>query len=199
MKTDDTQAPNRAPNNDNDAPNSVADWTPKPPAQPGHHLVFVVTNKIGVFGESGEPDNDAAPNPVADWTPDCDGRVPNQRLIRLGKAFVELREGVLSEGQLVEMTGLDRITVREIDDLFNQAVTGLEEALGGAAQAPAPPDNALLERLKRAESELYEQVQWRARDQTRLAEILGLDPHDPANTVDFLLHTVESALKGVKS
>lgn len=75
------------------------------------------------------PDNDDAPSPVADWTPDCDGRPPNQRLIRLGKAFVELREGVLSEGQLVQMTGLDRITVREIDDLFNQAVTGLEEAL----------------------------------------------------------------------
>lgn len=76
-----------------------------------------------------ERDNDDAPSPVADWTPDCDGRVPNQRLIRLGKAFVEFCEGVLSESQMVQMTGLDRITVREIDDLFNQAVTGLEEAL----------------------------------------------------------------------
>lgn len=90
-----------------------------------------------------EPDNDDAPSPVADWTPDCDGRVPNQRLIRLGKAFVELREGVLSEGQLVEMTGLDRFDVREIDDLFNQAVTGLEDRLNAAVAAgpiiPAEP------------------------------------------------------------
>lgn len=98
-----------------------------------------------------ERDNDDAPSPVADWTPDCDGRVPNQRLIRLSKAFVELREGMLSEGQVVQMTGLDRITVREIDDLFNQAVTGLEDRLNAAAAAgtiiPAEPITGGGERL----------------------------------------------------
>lgn len=86
-----------------------------------------------------EPDNDDAPNPVADWTPDCDGRVPNQRLIRLGKAFVEFCEGVLSEGQIVQMTGLDRLKVREIDALFNQAVGLLGDVLAEAAEAPVAP------------------------------------------------------------
>lgn len=85
------------------------------------------------------PDNDDAPNPVADWTPDCDGRPPNQRLIRLGKAFVDFCEGDLSEGQIVQMTGLDRLKVREIDALFNQAVGLLGEALAEAAAAPVAP------------------------------------------------------------
>jgi len=85
------------------------------------------------------PDNDDARNPIADWTPDCDGRVPNQRLIRLGKAFVEFCEGTLGEGQMVQMTGLDRLKVREIDALFNQAVGLLDEELATVAQSPVLP------------------------------------------------------------
>lgn len=85
------------------------------------------------------PDNDDAPSPVADWTPDCDGRVPNQRLIRLAKAFVDFCEGTIGEGQIVQMTGLHRLKVREIDALFNQAVGLLEDTLAEAAETPAAP------------------------------------------------------------
>lgn len=149
MTTDDTQPPDdRDINRLQGIPDLKVELRPVPDAPGGHHLLFVDGQQISGFGDNTQapehaPDNDDAPSPVADWTSDCDGRVPNQRLIRLGKAFVELREGVLSEGQLVQMTGLDRITVREIDDLFNQAVTGLEDRLNALVAAgptiPAEP------------------------------------------------------------
>ncbi len=141
MTTDDTQAPDdRDVNRLQGIPGLNVELRPAPDA-PGQHLLFVGGQQISGFSDTDErdfaafcapesaPDNDDTPNAVADWTPDCDGRVPNQRLIRLGKAFVDFCEGALSEGQMVQMTGLDRLKVREIDALFNQAVGLLDEAL----------------------------------------------------------------------
>lgn len=65
----------------------------------------------------------------ADWLPDDDYAHPDEELIRLGKAFVDRHQGVLTEGQMVSLTGLDRVTVRDVEDLFNQAMSCLAENL----------------------------------------------------------------------
>ena len=110
MKTDDTQAPDgRDVNRLHGIPDIKVEMRPAPD-QPGHHLLFVDGQQIVGFGSD-------TPKP------------PDDILIWYASAFVRLREGALSEGQLVTMTGLDRVTVREIDDLFNQAMTGLADAL----------------------------------------------------------------------
>lgn len=53
----------------------------------------------------------------------------NEQIGTWARWFVDHRLGLLSEGQVVTLTGLDRLTVREIDDLFNQALTCIEEIL----------------------------------------------------------------------
>ncbi len=59
-------------------------------------------------------------------------RAPDLR--QMGRAFVDLYVGQLSEGQLVTLTRLDRVQVREIDDLFGDAMRQLASALDGRSQ-----------------------------------------------------------------
>ncbi len=49
----------------------------------------------------------------------------------------------------------------------------------------------LQERLDREQSQHREQIAWRACDQRRLAQILGLDPESPANTIPTMMDAVQ--------
>ena len=139
METDDTQAPDdRDVNRLQGIPEIKVELRPAPDV-PGQHLLFVGGQQISGFDDEATIDNDDAPNPVADWTPNCQGHPPRQDLIRFGTAFVEQFEGVLSEGQMMKLTGLDRVAVRGVEDLFDQAMSGLAEALRLAAPAPVTP------------------------------------------------------------
>lgn len=129
MKTDDTQPPNDCDvNRLQGIPDLKVELRPVPDA-PGQHLLFVGGQQIGVSGDTDPRDNDDAPNPIEDWVPDNDDSHPNEELIRLGKAFVDRHQGVLTEGQMVSLTGLDRVTVRDVEDLFNQAMSCLADGL----------------------------------------------------------------------
>jgi hypothetical protein len=45
--------------------------------------------------------------------------------------------------------------------------------------------------LDREQSQHREQIRWRACDQRRLAQILGLDPESPANTIPTMMDAVQ--------
>ncbi len=71
-----------------------------------------------------EPENDQAHPAYGAWA----------------RWFVDLRIGVLSEGQVATLTGLDRVKVREIDDLFNQALTAISDTLIALGNDPLVMD-----------------------------------------------------------
>lgn len=52
---------------------------------------------------------------------------------------------------------------------------------------------------KREQSQHHEQIHWRACDQRRLAQILGLDPESPANTIPTMMDTVERLVEDARS
>lgn len=57
----------------------------------------------------------------------------------------------------------------------------------------------LQERLDREHRQHREQIAWRARDQKELAQILGLDPFDPQNTIPALHRAVQHAVEDARS
>lgn len=74
---------------------------------------------------------DSAPHPAL-----------NEQISTWARWFVDLRLGVLSEGQVVTLTGLDRVQVRELDDLFNQAIAFIQDLLGDPEINDALKDRA---------------------------------------------------------
>ena len=53
--------------------------------------------------------------------------------------------------------------------------------------------------LEREEAQHREQIAWRARDQKELAQILGLDPFDPQNTIPALHREVQRLAEDARS
>ena len=45
----------------------------------------------------------------------------------------------------------------------------------------------------------HEQIVWRARDQTQLAQILGFDPENPKHTIPFMMGVVRRAVEDARS
>ena len=44
-----------------------------------------------------------------------------------------------------------------------------------------------------------EQLRWRARDQTELAQVLGFDPQNPKHTIPFMMGGVRRAVEDARS
>ena len=57
----------------------------------------------------------------------------------------------------------------------------------------------LRDALAREHKQHREQIAWRARDQKELAQILGLDPFDPQNTIPTLHRAVERLVEDARS
>lgn len=83
-----------------------------------------------------EHDIDDSPNPEPAAWPDCQSFTPDAELMCLAAVFVELREGLLSEGQVIKRTGLDRVAVRRVADAFDTALQGLTDELLAVRKRP---------------------------------------------------------------
>jgi len=52
--------------------------------------------------------------------------------------------------------------------------------------------------LDREQKQHHEQIKWRARDQTQLAQILGFDPENPTHTIPFMMGVVKRAVEDAR-
>jgi hypothetical protein len=136
MKTDDTQAPDdRDINRLQGIPEIKVELRPVPDA-PGQHLLFVGGQQISGFSDTDERDFTASCAPESA----LDNEPTHPAYGAWARWFIDLRMGVLSEGQVCTLTGLDRVKVREIDDLFNQALTAISDTLIALGNDPRVMD-----------------------------------------------------------
>ena len=57
----------------------------------------------------------------------------------------------------------------------------------------------LRDALVREQSQHHDQIRWRARDQTQLAQILGFDPENPKHTIPFMMGVLQRAVDDARS
>ncbi len=56
----------------------------------------------------------------------------------------------------------------------------------------------LRDALDREQKQHHEQIKWRARDQTQLAQILGFDSENPTHTITFMMGVVKRAVEDAR-